>query len=117
MGSNPATLVSGVLGRVVGLACWMLLAVSGAQADEAAQARAHYEAAQHYYDRGAYDQAIVEFEAAYRLKPHPNVLYNIAQAYERLLDYGRSVRYFERYLADAPKDAEFRALVDNPLPV
>jgi hypothetical protein len=80
-------------------------------------ARTHYEAAQHAYDRGEYDLAISEFEQAYQLKPHPNVLYNIAQAHERLLEYAESVKWFERYLAEAPRDAEFRPIVVNRLRV
>ena len=82
---------------------------------EAAQAKAHYEKAQQLYATGNYDEAIAEYEEAYRLKPHPNVLYNIAQAYERLLDYAQSVVWFERYLAEAPKDAVERPIVENRL--
>ncbi|HEX9100731.1 MAG TPA: PEGA domain-containing protein [Polyangia bacterium] len=82
---------------------------------EAAQAKAHYEKAQQLYATGNYDEAIAEYNEAYRLKPHPNVLYNIAQAYERLLDYAQSVVWFERYLAEAPKDAVERPIVENRL--
>ncbi len=82
---------------------------------EAAQAKAHYEKAQQLYATGSYDEAIAEYHEAYRLKPHPNVLYNIAQAYERLLDYAQSVVWFERYLAEAPKDAVERPVVENRL--
>src|SRR3954463_1171468 len=82
---------------------------------EAAKAKAHYEKAQQLYATGTYDEAIAEYEEAYRLKPHPNVLYNIAQAYERLLDYAQSVVWFERYLAEAPKDAVERPVVENRL--
>ena len=78
-------------------------------------AKAHYEKAQQLYATGNYDEAIAEYGEAYRLKPHPNVLYNIAQAYERLLDYAQSVVWFERYLAEAPKDAVERPIVENRL--
>ncbi len=80
-------------------------------------ARAHYQAGQRFYDRGDYESAIVEFEEAYRLKPHPNVLYNIGQAHERLLDYSQSVRWFDRYLKEAAPDAEDRPIVENRLRV
>jgi hypothetical protein len=82
---------------------------------EAASAKGHYEKAQQLYATGNYDEAIAEYQEAYRLKPHPNVLYNIAQAYERLLDYAQSVVWFERYLAEAPKDAVERPVVENRL--
>jgi hypothetical protein len=100
------------------LAGLLLLAVAlPARADEAEEARAHYQAGQRHYDEGRYNEAIVEFKKAYALKPHPNVLYNIGQAYERLIEYPRSVEWFERYLAEAPPDAEFRTLVKNRLRV
>jgi hypothetical protein len=106
-----------------------LVAVAPARADEppapanapatttpdADTAKAHYEKAQQLYATGDYDEAIAEYQDAYRLKPHPNVLYNIAQAYERLLDYAQSVTWFERYLAEAPKDAPERPIVQNRL--
>jgi hypothetical protein len=91
-----------------------------ARADESAvtaeeSAKEHYDKAQQLYATGNYDEAIAEYHEAYRLKPHPNVLYNIAQAYERLLDYAQSVVWFERYLAEAPKDAVERPVVENRL--
>jgi hypothetical protein len=90
-------------------------AVAVEETPEAAAAKAHYEKAQQLYATGDYDEAIAEYNEAYRLKPHPNVLYNIAQAYERLLDYAQSVVWFERYLAEAPKDAIERPIVENRL--
>ena len=86
-------------------------------ADEASQARAHYETAQHLYDEGLYEEAIAEFELAYRDKPHPNVLYNIGQAHERLLDYRAAVDGFEHYLRDAAPDDPRRKVVENRLRV
>ena len=56
----------------------------------ARDARAHYEAGQHALRSAATTtRPSPSIEQAYQLKPHPNVLYNIAQAYERLLDYAR----------------------------
>ena len=95
----------------------LVAAAASAHADDAADARAHYEAAQRLYDEGRYEDAIGEFEIAYRKKPHPNVLYNIGQAQERLLDYGASVRAFERYLAEAAADDPRKRAVENRLRV
>ncbi|MEO6952029.1 MAG: PEGA domain-containing protein [Polyangia bacterium] len=100
----------------------VLLAVSCAlprmaYADDAVSARAHYETAQQLYDEGRYDEAITEFELAYREKPHPNVLYNIGQAHERLLDYRAAVEGFERYLSEAAPDDPRRKVVENRLRV
>ncbi len=88
-----------------------------ANGEDAVDARAHYEAAQKLYDEGDYEKAIAEFEIAYQKKPHPNVLYNIGQAQERLLDYGASVRSFERYLGEAAPDDPRRKIVENRLRV
>jgi hypothetical protein len=102
------------------LAVVVVVAAAPARAQETsatveAQAKAHYDKAQQLYATGNYDEAIAEYQEAYRLKPHPNVLYNIAQAYERLLDYAQSVVWFERYLAEAPPDAVERPIVENRL--
>jgi PEGA domain len=105
---------SAVVAAVV--AAW--LAAGSARADDTeTEASRHYEAGQRLYNDGAYDDAIAEYDKAYALKPHPNVLYNIAQAYERLLDYAHSVEYFERYLREAPSSAPDRTVVQNRLRV
>jgi hypothetical protein len=109
-----------MLRRALALVLCVALAAAPVAADETpasveVQARAHYEAAQKLYDEGKYDEAIAEYQDAYRLKPHPNTIYNIAQAYERLLDYAQSVAWFERYLKEAPPDAPFRTIVSNRL--
>lgn len=101
--------------RAVALMAVVLACAPPVRADEASDARAHYERGEEHYAAGRYDEAIAEYEAAYRLKPHWNVLYNIAQAYERLLEYGKSVTYFELYLAEAPANAEKRPIVENRL--
>lgn len=88
---------------------------AAAEESPEAAAKAHYARAEDLYARGAYEEAIAEYESAYRLKPHPNTIYNIAQAYERLLDYAQSVLWFERYLAEAPADAPNRVVVENRL--
>jgi hypothetical protein len=108
-----------MLRRALALLLSVAMAAAPVAADEPpgvdAQARAHYESAQKLYDEGQYDEAIAEYREAYRLKPHPNTIYNIAQAYERLLDYAQSVEWFERYLKEAPPDAPFRTIVANRL--
>jgi iron complex outermembrane receptor protein len=55
---------------------------------------------------GKYDEGIDELKAAYAIKPHPAVLYNIAKA---LQDAGRvqeALDYYKQYLALEPPDAE-----------
>lgn len=91
---------------------------AGPEPDESAQqARAHYQRAQAAYDEARYDDAIAEFKAAYALKPHPNVLFNLAQSYERLLEYAEAVRWFERFVAEAPAGSAERLIAENRLHV
>jgi hypothetical protein len=59
--------------------------------------------------------AIVEFEAAYRIIPRPNALYNIAQCQERLFRYDLAIQFYERYLKEAPPDAADRPAVEAAL--
>lgn len=54
-----------------------------------------------------FETARQRYEEAYRLAPHPNTLYNLALACERLLDYDAAIAAFKRFL-DEPllQDAE-----------
>jgi hypothetical protein len=79
------------------------------------EAIAHFERGSRHYQEGRYDEAIAEYEAAYRAQPHPSVLYNIAQAHERLLVYPKAVEYFQRYLAEAGPNARHAVIVQNRL--
>jgi hypothetical protein len=95
----------------------LALAWTGARADEVEDASRHYLAGEQFYNQGLYEEAIAEYEKAYQIKPHPNVLYNIGQAHERLLEYGKSVEWFERYLKETLPDAAHRVEVENRLRV
>src|SRR5678816_3408252 len=57
------------------------------------------------YVQGDFENAIEEFVAAYCDAPHPDMLKNIAQSYERLLDFEKAVAYFSRYILELPPDA------------
>lgn len=84
-----------------------LCPVRVAHADEAAD-RAKGEADRHFqlgvklYDEGKYGEALVEFQRAYEIFPHPSVLYNMAVAYRELSEYDLAIEHFERFLAEAP---------------
>lgn len=45
-----------------------------------------------------FETARHRYEEAYRLAPHPNTLYNLALACERLLDYDAAIAAFKRFL-------------------
>ena len=82
-----------------------------------AAAGRHYEAGQKLHLEGLFQEAIAEYREAYRIKPHPNVVLNIGQAYERLLQYSDAVEWFERYLREGGPAAPYRVVVQNRLRV
>ncbi len=73
---------------------------------EAADRRALqlYEEGEAAYTEGRYEVAVRSFTAAHRLSPRPLLLYNLANAYERLGRYGEAAQALEEYLPDAPID-------------
>src|SRR5438552_7244862 len=89
-----------------------LLASSTALADATQEARAHFDKAQTHYALGEFEPAIVEFRAAYRLRPEPAILFNIAQAMRQLSQYKSAYFYYSQYLAKKP-DAPNRADAEN----
>lgn len=58
-----------------------------------------YERALVAYQAGHYADAIEALLVAYKLRPEPRLLYNIAQAHRKLGNLRKSREYFEQYLA------------------
>lgn len=79
---------------------------------EAARARAaeHFQEAEQAFEKGHYRDAIREFEAAYRLAPHPDLLFDLGQCHERLGDLVEAIERYRAYLEAVP-DAEDADLV------
>ncbi len=58
------------------------------------------------YAEGRYEESVRHFEAAYKLSKRPALLYNLANAYERMGDYAAAYDRLERYLeTETPKGA------------
>jgi tetratricopeptide (TPR) repeat protein len=76
-------------------------------------AKGHYMAAQAYYNQARYAEAIREFQEAYRLSPKPALLYNIAQAYERMGKIDEAVAHLKKYLAAGPDPSDRGALEER----
>jgi tetratricopeptide (TPR) repeat protein len=55
-----------------------------------------------HFRRGEYTQAIEAFEASYALRPLPELLYDLAQAYRRLGNCEQALGYYRRYFEHAP---------------
>ena len=67
------------------------------------------------YDAGRYDQALANFQEAFRLRPHPLVNVNIANCYDKLGKPLQAIFHFERFLeAEAGTPAQ-RAEVTSAL--
>jgi tetratricopeptide (TPR) repeat protein len=78
------------------------------------QARDHYLKGTRAFDLGAYEEAIAEYGAAYRIKDDPALLYNLGQA-NRLAGHSvEALRLYKVFLSrssDAPNRAEVEAKI------
>jgi tetratricopeptide (TPR) repeat protein len=95
----------------VSLMLALLLSQASADADESISpepsrdeyARELYLRAESAYQEGNYNQAISALTRAYELSPRPALLYNLANAFERLGRYEEAASKLERYAAEAPE--------------
>ena len=78
-------------------------------------AQRHFEHGRTLYEEGRYDDALVEFETARKLKPLPELLYNIARTHERREAWSAAADAYQEYLRekpDSPDAAELRSRID-----
>ena len=101
---------------VLGLLALVALTVGAdrAHADDAATraAKKHYAKGDKLFALGKFDQALVEFEAAYEAKPLPKLLFNIGQAHRNLDHHDQAIFAFRKYLRELP-DADNREAVEK----
>ena len=86
----------------------VLLASAGAARagdPNAEKARAHFQQGDTYFKLEKYAIALQEFEQAYLAKQDPSFLYNIAQCHRLMGNRVEAVRFYKRYLNDAPNAA------------
>lgn len=67
------------------------------------EARALFELGRTEYASGRYDDALAHFERAYALSGRPELLYNMAQCFDRLRRDEDAIDALERYLAALPE--------------
>ncbi len=84
------------------LLCWR----SAALADAVGEARAHFELGRKFFEAKAYQRAIVEYEAAYKAKPLPDFLFNIAQAYREMGERQKAMDAYRRFLELSKGESE-----------
>ncbi|MSP61802.1 MAG: hypothetical protein EXR72_16005 [Myxococcales bacterium] len=80
-----------------------------ARADEPADpdteiARRHFELAKRHYEGSDYSAALLEFEAAHRVKPAPAFEYNIGRCHDRLEHLAEAIAHYQRYADVHPAD-------------
>jgi len=89
-----------VLGLVVALA-----SVARAEDDVSTQARTLYERGMAHFQLAEYDDAIAKWQEGFRLKPVPEFLYNIGQAYRLSQRPDKAMQAYRAYLRMSPKAA------------
>lgn len=87
-------------GRQASAAPTKLPAASSQMADRSAyvKARDHIRRGDEHYDARRFQAAIDQYQAAYRLLPLPDLLFNIAQAHRLAGDLPAAATYYTRYL-------------------
>lgn len=80
---------------IVGLA-------GAARADDVLAAREHFERGTRLYDLGQYADAAREYEAAYKAKDDPALLFNCGQAYRGAGEPEKAVTFFKSFLRRMP---------------
>ncbi len=77
------------------------------------QFNALIEKAMKHYRARQYAEAITDFEAAYRINPQPELIYNVARAYEKSLKRDEAIAAYERFLKLEGTTADLRAKALN----
>src|SRR5450759_1523475 len=75
-------------------------------------ARQHFESGASHFDLSEYDEALVEFKEAYRLKADATFLYNIAQCHRKLGHLEEALTFYKTYLRRSP-DAPNREEIER----
>ena len=83
------------------LAVGTVLHGGAARAGPKEDAAEHYDQGLQLAEKGSYAEAIIEFQKAYALSPHPSALFSLAQVHAATGDSVRAVDLFRRYMAAA----------------
>ncbi|HXU73410.1 MAG TPA: tetratricopeptide repeat protein [Polyangia bacterium] len=89
---------------------------SFALADRASEARDHYQNATSHFAVGEFAEAAAEYQAAFKLKPDPALLYNAAQSYRLANNPEKALILYKNYLQlypNEPNADEVRRQIDK----
>src|SRR3954470_1601614 len=103
--TNDAAFLEGARWKACALAAVLLLS-GAALADSRADAKTHFRDGMALIAAGQVERGIAELKQAYAIKPHPDVLYDIAKAYVDLGNIPEALEYFRQYVATEPADKE-----------
>jgi iron complex outermembrane receptor protein len=84
----------------------LVVAPPAALADGRAEAKRHFREGMSLIAAGQVERGIAELKQAYAIKPHPDVLYDIARAYVDVGNIAEALNYFRQYVATDPADKE-----------
>ena len=104
--TNSATPLAARANVCAALALVALLAPATALADARSDAKRHFRDGMSLIAAGQVERGIAELKQAYAIKPHPDVLYDIAKAYVDLGNISEALNYFRQYVATDPADKE-----------
>lgn len=94
----------------------VLVLFLGSAAAYAADWKTHYDLALALYQAQKFEDAIPEFQAAYKLMQNPGLLFNLAQAYRKAGHPREAIEYYDLYLSATPQlNEEIRHKVDSYL--
>ena len=86
------------------------LPVSVARADSPGEtitrSRKHFKAAEIQFSLGEFSRALAGYRKAFKLHPHPAILFNMAQCHRHLGNLKRSAFLLRRFLAKSPPKAQ-----------
>src|SRR3954468_20170376 len=104
--SNSATWLAAARAAFRGTLLLAVLAAPAVLADARADAKRHFRDGMSLINAGQIERGIAELKQAYAIKPHPDVLYDIAKAYVDLGNIPEALEYFRQYVATEPADKE-----------
>ena len=90
-----------------------LFGSSLAWADDGDEARRHFDAGNAAYSVGQFAHAADEYRAAYKAKPDPTFLYNVAQAYRSGGDARQAIAFYRSFLRHQPKASNRREIEER----
>src|SRR5258708_37835209 len=113
--SHSATRLAAARAKIHAALLIAALAAPAALADARADAKRHFREGMALISARQIERGIAELKQAYAIKPHPDVLYDIAKAYVDLGNIPEALNYFRQYVATDPEDKEQVSNVMNRL--